>query len=252
MKTILITGCSSGFGLETARHFLERDWRVLATMRTPRPDVLPPSPNLRVLQLDVTDPQSIRRAVDAAGADRCAGQQRRLWSAGTVRADEHGDRALAVRDQHAGHDGRHAGRAAADAPAPVRRHRQRDIQRDLQALAAGRRLPCRQGGRECVHRVADQRAAALRRACAHRAARLLGAETRFRETARAGLRGMDDEAYGDFMRRTIARMAASTGAGTRSRDVAEAVWRAATDASAPLRLPAGADAVQWAAEAQAA
>lgn len=41
MKTVLITGCSSGFGLETARYFLERDWNVIATMRTPNADVLP-------------------------------------------------------------------------------------------------------------------------------------------------------------------------------------------------------------------
>ena len=67
MKTVLITGCSSGFGLETARYFLERDWQVIATMRTPREDVLPPSERLRVLALDVTDADSIRRAVDAAG-----------------------------------------------------------------------------------------------------------------------------------------------------------------------------------------
>jgi NAD(P)-dependent dehydrogenase (short-subunit alcohol dehydrogenase family) len=26
VKTVLITGCSSGFGLEIARHFLERSW----------------------------------------------------------------------------------------------------------------------------------------------------------------------------------------------------------------------------------
>ena len=68
MKTILITGCSSGFGLETARHFLARDWQVIATMRTPRNDVLPPSDRLRVLALDVTDAESIRQCVAAAGA----------------------------------------------------------------------------------------------------------------------------------------------------------------------------------------
>jgi NAD(P)-dependent dehydrogenase (short-subunit alcohol dehydrogenase family) len=67
MKTILITGCSSGFGLETAEYFLDRDWKVVATMRTPREDVLPDSEHLRVLALDVTDPESIRRAVEAAG-----------------------------------------------------------------------------------------------------------------------------------------------------------------------------------------
>ncbi len=28
MKTVLITGCSSGYGLETARHFHEQGWNV--------------------------------------------------------------------------------------------------------------------------------------------------------------------------------------------------------------------------------
>ncbi len=51
MKTVLITGCSSGFGLDTARLFLERGWNVVATMRTPREDVLPRSDRLRVLAL---------------------------------------------------------------------------------------------------------------------------------------------------------------------------------------------------------
>ena len=51
MQTILITGCSSGYGLETARHFLAREWNVIATMRTPREDVLPCSKALRVLPL---------------------------------------------------------------------------------------------------------------------------------------------------------------------------------------------------------
>lgn len=67
MKTILITGSSSGFGLETARYFLDRNWAVLATMRTPRHDVLPASDRLRVLPLDVTDAGSIARAVEEAG-----------------------------------------------------------------------------------------------------------------------------------------------------------------------------------------
>lgn len=67
MKTILITGCSSGYGLETARHFLERGWNVVATMRTPRADVLPKSDRLRVLPLDVTRPASIAAALEASG-----------------------------------------------------------------------------------------------------------------------------------------------------------------------------------------
>jgi NAD(P)-dependent dehydrogenase (short-subunit alcohol dehydrogenase family) len=67
MKTVLITGCSSGYGLETARHFHAQGWNVIATMRTPRPQLLPKSDRIRILPLDVTKTESIAAAVDAAG-----------------------------------------------------------------------------------------------------------------------------------------------------------------------------------------
>ena len=67
MKTVLITGCSSGYGLETARHFHDQGWNVIATMRTPREDILPASDRLRVLALDVTNPESISTALEASG-----------------------------------------------------------------------------------------------------------------------------------------------------------------------------------------
>ncbi|CAG7646970.1 SDR family oxidoreductase [Actinacidiphila bryophytorum] len=67
MKTVLITGTSSGYGRETARHFHAQGWNVVATMRTPRPDLLPVSDRLRVLALDVTQPESITAAFEAAG-----------------------------------------------------------------------------------------------------------------------------------------------------------------------------------------
>ncbi|MGA0569713.1 SDR family oxidoreductase [Variovorax sp. VNK109] len=67
MKTVLITGCSSGYGLETARHFLAHGWRVVATMRSPREGLLPESGRLLVLPLDVTCEQSIAAAIKAAG-----------------------------------------------------------------------------------------------------------------------------------------------------------------------------------------
>ena len=66
-KTVLITGCSSGYGLETARHFHAQGWNVVATMRTPREDVLPRSERLRVLALDVTKAESIAAALEASG-----------------------------------------------------------------------------------------------------------------------------------------------------------------------------------------
>jgi len=67
MKTVLITGCSSGYGLATARYFLDRGWQVIATMRTPREGVLPRSERMRVLALDITQPSSIAAALGAAG-----------------------------------------------------------------------------------------------------------------------------------------------------------------------------------------
>lgn len=67
MKTILITGCSSGFGHETVGYFLARGWKVVATMRTPRADLFPHHDNLRLLPLDVTNAESIRKTVEEAG-----------------------------------------------------------------------------------------------------------------------------------------------------------------------------------------
>ncbi|OHD09221.1 SDR family oxidoreductase [Sphingopyxis sp. RIFCSPHIGHO2_12_FULL_65_19] len=67
MKTILITGCSSGYGREIACHFHAKGWNVIATMRSPRRDLFPASDRLRVIALDVTDAESIALALELAG-----------------------------------------------------------------------------------------------------------------------------------------------------------------------------------------
>lgn len=67
MKTILITGCSSGFGLETAKFFLDKGWKVIATMRRPKEGLFPQSDNLRILPLDVTKAESISKVIAEAG-----------------------------------------------------------------------------------------------------------------------------------------------------------------------------------------
>ena len=51
MKTVMITGCSSGFGLETAHYFLAQGWNVIATMREPRENLLPAGERLRNAQV---------------------------------------------------------------------------------------------------------------------------------------------------------------------------------------------------------
>lgn len=67
MTSVLITGCSSGYGLATAHRFLEAGWNVIATMRTPREDVLPESDRVQLWPLDVTDPSSIAATVQRCG-----------------------------------------------------------------------------------------------------------------------------------------------------------------------------------------
>ena len=67
MKTVMITGSSSGYGLETARFFHAQGWNVIATMRQPNQDHLPRSERLRVIALDVTNEDSIAAALEVAG-----------------------------------------------------------------------------------------------------------------------------------------------------------------------------------------
>jgi len=67
MKTVLITGCSSGYGLETAKYFHAMGWNVIATMRTPREGLLPASDRMRVLPLNVTNEASIQACLKQAG-----------------------------------------------------------------------------------------------------------------------------------------------------------------------------------------
>ncbi|MEM9556789.1 MAG: SDR family oxidoreductase [Acidobacteriota bacterium] len=64
MKTVLITGCSSGFGRLTAETFHRNGWNVIATMRSPeRETELTRLKGVFVARLDVTDLESIRTTV---------------------------------------------------------------------------------------------------------------------------------------------------------------------------------------------
>ena len=72
-KTVLITGCSSGLGKSSARHFAENGWNVVATMRRPDPELAAAHPDrVLVAPLDVADPQSIQAAIEA-GVTRFGG-----------------------------------------------------------------------------------------------------------------------------------------------------------------------------------
>ncbi len=163
MKTVLITGCSSGFGLDTARYFLEQGWHVIAMMRTPRADVLPVSERLRVIALDVTDEASIRRALDEAGPIDVLVNNAGIGMLGALEGTPmHTARDL--RDQHARHHRDDAGRAAAIPRTARGRDRQRDIDGDASAADAAVGLFGKQGGGEHVHGIAGAGTGAARRA----------------------------------------------------------------------------------------
>ncbi|MEP6503378.1 MAG: SDR family oxidoreductase [Betaproteobacteria bacterium] len=249
MKSVLITGCSSGFGLETARHFLERDWQVLATMRTPHADLLPASERLRVLQLDVTDAQSIGRAVAAAGpidvlvnnAGFGAPAPFELTSMETVRALFETNTFGTI--------------AVTQAVLPQMRARRSGVVVNVTSSVTLKPLPLvgiYRAAKAAVNAFTESMASELEPFGVRVRLVLPGSsgETRFRETARTHLRGAEDDVYGEFMKQAIARLLASTGPGTHLKDVAEAVWRAATDSTSPMFIPAGADAELWAAEAR--
>jgi NAD(P)-dependent dehydrogenase (short-subunit alcohol dehydrogenase family) len=65
-RTVLITGCSTGFGEATARLFAARGWNVVATMRRPEAGAgLAALDNVLVTRLDVEDRDSIAAAISA-------------------------------------------------------------------------------------------------------------------------------------------------------------------------------------------
>ena len=72
-KTVLITGCSSGFGKLAAQTFHNKGWNVVATMRKPENETeLVEDDRLVLAALDVTDKSSIQSAV-ALTEDRFGG-----------------------------------------------------------------------------------------------------------------------------------------------------------------------------------
>ena len=67
-KAVLITGCSSGIGQATARHLNARGWTVYATARRRESLADLRTAGCETLALDVTDEDSMRRAVEQVEA----------------------------------------------------------------------------------------------------------------------------------------------------------------------------------------
>ena len=247
MKTILITGCSSGFGLETARYFLERgDWNVIATMRTAQEDVLPRSDRLRVLALDVTKPESIRKAVEAAGPIDVLVNNAGIGVLGAFEATP----MQTVRDVF--ETNTFGLMALTQAVLPQFRQRKAGVVVNVTSsvtMAPLTLLAAYTASKAAVEAFTECLALELRGfdVRVNLVQPGLGPGTQFGANARPRMDGLVPEAYASLAQAVFAGMAKPS-AITHPLDVAQAVWRAANDAAGPLRIPAGADAVALAAE----
>lgn len=244
MPTVLITGCSSGFGLETAKLFLERGWKVIATMRKPNPGLLLASSNLAILPLDVTDPASIAGAMEKAGAIDVLVNNAGFGAAVPIELTEP-DTA-----RHLFETNTLGTLAMLQAVLPDFRKRRSGVAINVTSTATLKPLPL-----VSVYRASKAAANALTESLAvemepfgvrvHIVLPGRSLATQFAENAMPHLRGLDNPDYKPLIESMIADIRDGSGPVTHVRDVAEAVWQAATDANAPLRIPAGADAVQW-------
>jgi len=248
MNTVLITGCSSGFGLATAELFLERGWNVIATMRTPRSDILPASDKLRILPLDVTDAGSIAAAMAEAGPIDVLVNNAGVGLLNAVEGTSM-EKAREVFETNT------LGTIAmVKAALPQMRERGAGVIVNVTSTVTLRPLHLLSvytASKAAVNAFTESLALELEPFGIRARIVLPGRapDTAFGDNARARM-GMDFPApYADMVAQIFAGWQNSQDPVTQARDVAEGVWLAATDPASPMRIPAGADAVLWAQQA---
>ncbi|RRH86698.1 SDR family oxidoreductase [Variovorax beijingensis] len=249
MKTILITGCSSGYGLETARHFQARGWQVIATMRTPRAELFPLSGRLRVLPLDVTKPESIAAALEAAGPIDVLVNNAGLGLFGAFEATP----MATVRDIF--ETNTFGTMAMTQAVLPQFRRRRSGLVINVTSTVTLAPMPlvaAYTASKTAIEGFTES--LALELAAFDVRVKLVepgyGPGTRFTANGAERMQGLIPEAYAPFAQSVFAALGRPT-AVTTEPEVAEAVWRAAGDPAATLRYPAGADALALARNAAA-
>jgi NAD(P)-dependent dehydrogenase (short-subunit alcohol dehydrogenase family) len=241
MKTILITGCSSGYGLETARHFHAQGWTVIATMRTPRTDVLPVSDRLRILALDVTKPESIAIAMAAAGPIDVLVNNAGLGLFGAYEVTP----MTTVREVF--ETNTFGMMAMVQAVLPQFRERRAGLVINVTStvtLAAMPLVAAYTASKTAITGFTES--LALELAPFNVRAKLVepgyGPGTQFGANGAERMQGLIPETFAPFAQAALAGFTQVT-AVTTAADVAETVWCAANDPAPTLRYPAGADAV---------
>ena len=239
--TALITGCSSGYGLETARHFLAKGWNVVATMRTPREDVLPRSEQLRVIALDVTKPERIAAAVEEGGPIDVLVNNAGVGLLGAFEATP----MATVREVF--ETNAFGAMAMTQAVLPQFRARKSGVIVNVTSSATLAPMPL-----VAVYTASKMAIEGFTASLAFELedfsvrVKLVepgyGPSTNFTSNGRARMEGLIPTAYAPFAERIFSSLGQPT-AVTSPTDVAEAVWRAANDLTGTLRFPAGPDAV---------
>ena len=242
MKTVLITGCSSGYGLETARHFHAHGWNVVATMRTPREDLLPASERLRLLALDVTKPDRIAAALEASGPIDVLVNNAGIGLFGAFEATPMATAREVFETNTFGV------MAMTQAVLPQLRARRSGVVVNVTSSATLAPMPMVAAYTASKMAIEGFTASlALELEAFDVRVKLVepgyGPTTRFTSNTGPRMDGLIPEAYAPFAQRIFASLAQGSAAVTTESDVAEAVYRAVNDASGQLRFPAGADAV---------
>jgi NAD(P)-dependent dehydrogenase (short-subunit alcohol dehydrogenase family) len=242
MKTVLITGCSSGYGLQTARHFHAQGWNVVATMRTPDPDVLPPSERLRVLPLDVTRAASIAAALEAAGPIDVLVNNAGIGLFGALEATPMSTMREVFETNTFGV------MAMTQAVVPQMRARRSGIIVNVTSSATLAPMPL-----VAVYTASKMAIEGFTASLAFELQAFdvqvklvepgYGPGTAFTKNSGSRLAGLIPEAYAPLAQQIFSALAQASGAVTTAEDVADGVWRAVNDTSTRLRFPAGPDAV---------
>ena len=246
MKTALITGCSSGYGLETARRFHAQGWRVIATMRTPQADLLPRSENLRVLPLDVTQPDSIAAALESAGPLDVLVNNAGVGLFGAFEATP----TATVREVF--ETNAFGTMAMTQAVLPQFRARRSGLVINVTSTVTLAPMPlvaAYTASKTAIEGFSESLAVEL--GAFNVRVKLVepgyGPGTRFTENGAQRMQGLIPPDYAPLAQAVFATLG-NPAALTTAADVADAVWRAANDTGGTLRYPAGTDAVALAGE----